>query len=66
MSDLFRLDEKIAVIVGGAGGIGKAITLGRSQYGAKPSTMTAGRGSRIQAADYSYRSQAFPKHLSFK
>ena len=31
MSDLFRLDEKIAVVVGGAGGIGKALALGLSQ-----------------------------------
>jgi NAD(P)-dependent dehydrogenase (short-subunit alcohol dehydrogenase family) len=35
MSDLFRLDEKIAVVVGGAGGIGKALAMGLSQYGAK-------------------------------
>jgi NAD(P)-dependent dehydrogenase (short-subunit alcohol dehydrogenase family) len=35
MSDLFRLDEKIAVVVGGAGGIGQALALGLSQYGAK-------------------------------
>jgi NAD(P)-dependent dehydrogenase (short-subunit alcohol dehydrogenase family) len=35
MSDLFRLDKKIAVVVGGAGGIGKALAIGLSQFGAK-------------------------------
>lgn len=35
MSELFRLDNKIAVVVGGAGGIGKALASGLSQYGAK-------------------------------
>ena len=35
MSDIFRLDEKIAVVVGGAGGIGHALAMGLSQYGAK-------------------------------
>jgi len=35
MEDIFRLDGKIAVVVGGAGGLGEAIALGLSQYGAK-------------------------------
>ena len=35
MSDLFRLDGKIAVVVGGAGGIGEVLALGLSRYGAK-------------------------------
>ena len=34
MSDLFSLDKKIAVVVGGAGGIGEALALGLSQHGA--------------------------------
>ncbi len=34
MEDLFRLDGKIAVVTGGAGGIGEALSLGLSQYGA--------------------------------
>ncbi len=35
MQDLFRLDGKVAVVVGGAGGIGEAISRGLSQYGAR-------------------------------
>ncbi len=35
MADLFRLDGKVAVVVGGAGGIGSALARGMSQYGAK-------------------------------
>ena len=35
MEDLFRLDEKVALVMGGAGGIGHALALGLSRYGAK-------------------------------
>lgn len=35
MDDLFRLDGKVAVVVGGAGGIGEAMAHGLAQYGAK-------------------------------
>jgi len=35
MEDLFRLDGKVAVVIGGAGGIGETLALGMSQYGAK-------------------------------
>ena len=35
MADLFRLDGRIAVVIGGAGGIGETLALGLSQYGAK-------------------------------
>ena len=35
MKDLFRLDGKVAIVTGGAGGIGEALSLGLSQYGAK-------------------------------
>jgi NAD(P)-dependent dehydrogenase (short-subunit alcohol dehydrogenase family) len=35
MTDLFRLDGKIAVVIGGAGGIGETLALGLSQNGAK-------------------------------
>jgi len=34
MKDLFRLDGKIAIVTGGAGGIGEALSLGLSEYGA--------------------------------
>lgn len=35
MKDLFKLDDKVAVVVGGAGGIGKACSLALSAHGAK-------------------------------
>jgi len=35
MNELFRLDNQIAVVVGGAGGIGEAIAMGLGQFGAK-------------------------------
>lgn len=34
MEDIFRLDGKIAVVLGGAGGLGEVIALGLSRYGA--------------------------------
>jgi NAD(P)-dependent dehydrogenase (short-subunit alcohol dehydrogenase family) len=34
MADLFRLDGKVAVVVGGGGGIGKALALGLARQGA--------------------------------
>ena len=34
MTDLFRLDGKVAVVVGGGGGIGKALALGLARQGA--------------------------------
>jgi NAD(P)-dependent dehydrogenase (short-subunit alcohol dehydrogenase family) len=35
MPDLFRLDGKVAVVIGGAGGLGEPIALGFTQQGAK-------------------------------
>jgi NAD(P)-dependent dehydrogenase (short-subunit alcohol dehydrogenase family) len=35
MTDLFRLDGKVAVVVGGGGGIGKALALGLARQGAE-------------------------------
>jgi NAD(P)-dependent dehydrogenase (short-subunit alcohol dehydrogenase family) len=35
MNDIFRLNGKIAVVIGGAGGLGEAIASGLSSYGAK-------------------------------
>ena len=34
MTDLFRVDGKVAVVVGGAGGIGQIMVLGLAQQGA--------------------------------
>jgi gluconate 5-dehydrogenase len=33
--DMFRLDNKVAVVIGGAGSIGQAMSLGLAQYGAR-------------------------------
>lgn len=35
MNDIFRLDNKVALVMGGAGGIGEALALGLSRQGAK-------------------------------
>jgi gluconate 5-dehydrogenase len=35
MQDMFRLDNKVALVMGGAGGIGEALALGLSRQGAK-------------------------------
>ena len=35
MANLFRLDGKVAVVIGGAGGIGEALAHAMSEYGAK-------------------------------
>jgi NAD(P)-dependent dehydrogenase (short-subunit alcohol dehydrogenase family) len=35
MSDLFRLDGKVALVLGGAGGIGSALSMGMAENGAK-------------------------------
>jgi len=35
MANLFRVDDKVAVVVGGAGGIGEALGYGLAEYGAK-------------------------------
>ena len=35
MADMFRLDGKVAVVIGGAGGIGEVLALGLARQGAK-------------------------------
>jgi len=35
MSNLFRVDNQVAVVIGGAGGIGEALGNGLAEYGAK-------------------------------
>jgi gluconate 5-dehydrogenase len=35
MTDMFRIDDKVAVVIGGAGGIGEAVAYGLAQYGGK-------------------------------
>jgi len=41
MADLFRLDGKVAVVVGGTGGIGEVLAYGLAEYGAR--VVVAGR-----------------------
>lgn len=41
MADLFRVDNKVAVILGGSGGIGEALANGLAEYGAR--VVIAGR-----------------------
>ena len=41
MSDLFRLDGKVALVVGGVGGIGSALAMGMAENGAKVVIATA-------------------------
>jgi NAD(P)-dependent dehydrogenase (short-subunit alcohol dehydrogenase family) len=35
LTDIFRLDNKVAVIIGGTGGIGQALSYGLAEYGAR-------------------------------
>ena len=35
MSEIFRIDNKVAVIIGGTGGIGQALSYGLAEYGAR-------------------------------
>lgn len=51
MEDLFRLDNQVAVVVGGAGGIGEAIAMGLGQYGAKVVVASRSMESLKQVAD---------------
>jgi NAD(P)-dependent dehydrogenase (short-subunit alcohol dehydrogenase family) len=35
LTDIFRIDDKVAVIIGGTGGIGRALSYGLAEYGAR-------------------------------
>lgn len=50
MEDLFRLDDKVAVVTGGAGGIGQALSMGLSRYGAKVVITSRNKGALDQVA----------------
>jgi NAD(P)-dependent dehydrogenase (short-subunit alcohol dehydrogenase family) len=41
MANLFRIDDKVAVVIGGSGGIGEALGIGLAEYGGK--VIIAGR-----------------------
>jgi NAD(P)-dependent dehydrogenase (short-subunit alcohol dehydrogenase family) len=49
MANLFRVDDKVAVIIGGAGGIGEALAIGLAEYGAKVviASRTLGRAEEV-------------------
>ena len=47
MSNLFRVDNKVAVVIGGTGGIGEAIAYGLAEYGAK--VIVGGRNTKRAA-----------------
>ncbi len=50
MADLFRLDGKLAVVIGGAGGIGEALGHGFAEYGAKVAIADMNAGGAKQVA----------------
>jgi NAD(P)-dependent dehydrogenase (short-subunit alcohol dehydrogenase family) len=50
MDDIFRLKDKIAVVIGGAGGLGEAIALGLSHYGAELVIASRGMDALEKAA----------------
>ena len=50
MADMFRLDDKVAVVIGGAGGIGEPMALGLSQQGAKVAIASRNLPNLEQAA----------------
>ena len=50
MKDLFTLDGKVAVVTGGAGGIGRALALGLSEYGATVVVASRNREALEQVA----------------
>ncbi|OGO24060.1 MAG: hypothetical protein A2144_12290 [Chloroflexi bacterium RBG_16_50_9] len=61
MADLFRLDGKVAVIIGGAGGIGEALGHGFAEYGAKVAIadMNIERGKQVaQEVHDKFKTQA--------
>lgn len=47
---MFRLDGKVALVTGGAGGIGRTLALGLSQYGAKVVVSSRNREALAEAA----------------
>ena len=51
MADLFRIDGKVAVVIGGAGGIGEAIAHGLAQYGARVAVASRNLASLQKVAE---------------
>ncbi|MFC1908895.1 SDR family NAD(P)-dependent oxidoreductase [Chloroflexota bacterium] len=51
MADIFRVDGKVAVVIGGAGGIGEAIAHGFARYGAKVAVASRNLASLQKVAE---------------
>jgi NAD(P)-dependent dehydrogenase (short-subunit alcohol dehydrogenase family) len=51
MQDIFRIDNKVAVVIGGAGGIGEAMAAGLAQYGAKVAIASRNLANLQKAAE---------------
>jgi len=65
MEDLFRLDEKVAVVIGGAGGIGEIIASGLAGQGAK--VVVASRNmQKLQAAAQKIQSETKSEVVAFQ
>jgi len=63
MSNLFRVDDKVAVVIGGTGGIGEVLCHGLAEYGAKVAvagTKKAKAEQVAQAIKAKYGSEAAP------
>jgi len=65
MRDVFRLDGKIGIVIGGAGGIGQALSLGLSEYGA--TVVVASRNQEVlEGAAREIRSKTGGKTLAIQ
>jgi NAD(P)-dependent dehydrogenase (short-subunit alcohol dehydrogenase family) len=50
MEDIFRVEGKVALVTGGAGGIGRVLALGLSEYGATVAVASRNREAVVQTA----------------
>jgi gluconate 5-dehydrogenase len=64
VNNLFRVDDKVAVVVGGTGGIGEALARGLAEYGAK--VVVAGRNiARAEQIAQDIRSEFKSEAVAF-
>lgn len=66
MANLFRVDDKVAVVVGGAGGIGEAIAHGMAEYGAKAVVIADVNQQQAEQVAQSIQSTLKTKAAAFK
>jgi gluconate 5-dehydrogenase len=65
MDDLFRLDDKVAVVIGGAGGIGEIMAFGLAGQGAK--VVVASRNmQKLEAVAHKIQSQTKSEAAAFQ